>query len=46
MRERLAGEGADVIGGTPEEFGRVIRADIEKWARVIKQGGIKVDLAK
>ena len=28
-------------GGTPEEFGRVIRADYAKWAKVVKASGAK-----
>ena len=38
---RLAGDGAEVIAGTPEEFGAFIRAETEKWARVAKAAGIK-----
>lgn len=44
VRERFANDGAEIIGNTPEEFGRVIRNDIEKWKRVIKETGIKVDV--
>ena len=43
LRERLASQGADAVGGTPEEFAKVIRADFAKWARVVKESGAKVD---
>ena len=43
LRERLASQGADVVGGTPEEFARVIRSDFTKWAKVVKDSGAKVD---
>jgi len=43
LRELLAAQGADAVGGTPEEFGKVIRADFSKWARVVKESGAKVD---
>jgi tripartite-type tricarboxylate transporter receptor subunit TctC len=33
--------GYEAIGGTPEQFGATIRADIERYARVIKAAGIK-----
>jgi len=32
-----------VIGDTPEQFGAYIRAESEKWARVVKQGNIRID---
>ena len=43
VRGRFASEGADIVGNTPEEFGRAIRDDIERWKRVIKHTGIKVE---
>lgn len=43
MRERLAHEGAEVMGGGPERFGAFYRAEIEKWAKVIKAAGIKLE---
>lgn len=41
--ERVAGEGAVPVGNTPEQFDAIIRADIEKWAKVIKDAKIRVD---
>ena len=38
---RLTNDGAEVIAGTPEEFGAYIRAETEKWAKVAKAAGIK-----
>jgi tripartite-type tricarboxylate transporter receptor subunit TctC len=43
LRERLASQGADVVGGTPEDFGKVIRADFAKWGKVVRASGAKVD---
>src|SRR6266849_4642651 len=40
-RDKLAVQGAEVAGGTPEEFTAVIQADISTWARVIKDTGIR-----
>jgi tripartite-type tricarboxylate transporter receptor subunit TctC len=38
---RLTAEGAEVVASTPQEYGTRIRADIDKWAAVIKQAGIR-----
>lgn len=35
--------GAEPVGSTPEAFGKLIRADIEKWTKVVKATGAKVD---
>lgn len=37
----LVGEGATAVGNTPAEFDAIIRADIKKWARIIKDTGIR-----
>ena len=41
LREKFAQLGADTVGSSPEEFGALIKADIAKWAKVIKDAGIK-----
>ena len=43
MRQRLEAEGAEAGGGSPEEFGRFFREEIDKWAKVIKAAGIKLE---
>ena len=43
MRERLAQLGGAPIPGTPEDFGRVIVAETEKWAKVVASSGATVD---
>ncbi|MBI2296126.1 MAG: tripartite tricarboxylate transporter substrate binding protein [Betaproteobacteria bacterium] len=43
LRKRLAVQGADAVGGTSEEFGKRIRADLEKWGRVVRESGARVD---
>lgn len=37
----LVGEGATAVGNTPAEFDTIIRADINKWAKIIKDTGIR-----
>jgi tripartite-type tricarboxylate transporter receptor subunit TctC len=39
----LNAQTAEAVGGTPEDFGKVIRTDDVKWARVVKQSGARVD---
>lgn len=41
IRERLMAGGAEPQTSTPEEFAAFIRAEIPKWARVIKTAGVK-----
>jgi tripartite-type tricarboxylate transporter receptor subunit TctC len=41
VKERLAGDGAEPVGDTPEQFGKFIRAEIAKWAQVARDAGIK-----
>ena len=41
MREKLAAQGAEPGGGTPEETAAMIRADTVLWTRVIREAGIR-----
>ena len=43
VRERLAAMGSTPVGGTPEQFGDYVKREIERWGRVIRESGIKVD---
>src|SRR5258708_23752079 len=38
IRERLHALAGVPVGGTPEQLGEFLRADIDKWARVIRAG--------
>ena len=40
MKSRTKSEGLETSGGPPEEFGEIIRRDVEKWQRVIKEAKI------
>ena len=42
-RELLAKQGFDVVGGTPAEFSRWIKAESDKWAKVIRTSGATAD---
>jgi len=41
MKERLAADGAEPQGSTPEEFGALIRSELDKWTRVARAAGIE-----
>jgi len=43
MRQKLADQGADAVGGTPEAFAEHIKSERDKWSRVIRNAGIVVN---
>src|SRR3989442_5891636 len=43
VNEKLTALGAEPVGNTPEEFGALVRAEVGKWADVVKISGAKVD---
>lgn len=43
MKKRIAAEGGDIVGSTPEEFTAIIKRDIEKWTRVVAASGAKAN---
>jgi tripartite-type tricarboxylate transporter receptor subunit TctC len=43
VRSSLNAQGFELIGGTPEEFGALIKSESDKWAPVIAKTGAKID---
>ena len=43
LKERLASLGAEPLPMSADDFGRHVRADIAKWAKVVRESGAKVD---
>lgn len=43
VRKRLGGDGAEIIGNTPEYFADFIKRDLEKWRGVVAKGGMTLD---
>jgi tripartite-type tricarboxylate transporter receptor subunit TctC len=41
VKERLAADGAEVVGSSPSEFGAHIRTEVDKYAKVVKEIGLK-----
>jgi tripartite-type tricarboxylate transporter receptor subunit TctC len=43
VKKKLASQGADALGGTPEQFAKLIHDDIGRWGKIVKESGAKVD---
>jgi tripartite-type tricarboxylate transporter receptor subunit TctC len=43
LQKKLGDQGADVAGSTPEQFAKLIRDDIARWGKIVKESGAKVD---
>jgi tripartite-type tricarboxylate transporter receptor subunit TctC len=43
IRAKFADLGADTIGSTPQEFATFLRAEMTKWAEVVKAANIKIE---
>jgi tripartite-type tricarboxylate transporter receptor subunit TctC len=42
MKQKIAAMGADVIGGTPEQFSDYLKTEIAKFARIVREGRLSV----
>jgi tripartite-type tricarboxylate transporter receptor subunit TctC len=43
VRSKIEEQGADVVASSPEECGRFLTAEIEKWGKVIRENNIRAD---
>jgi tripartite-type tricarboxylate transporter receptor subunit TctC len=43
IKERLSGQGLTLIGGKPQEFKTFLGEELDKWAKVVKESGAKID---
>jgi len=41
MQERMAGEGLEPGGGPPQRFQEVLKRDVPKWQKVVKEANVK-----
>ena len=41
VTERMNQIGFDVVAGTPEQFGKFMQSEVERWTKVVQRGGIK-----
>ena len=43
VREKLQGQGMEILGGTPAQFAEVIRSETERWGRIVRAAGAKAN---
>jgi len=43
VKTRLEQEGAEIIASTPEQGAAAVRADLDRWAEVIRKTGMRVE---
>jgi tripartite-type tricarboxylate transporter receptor subunit TctC len=43
VAQKLSDQGADLLGGSPEQFQQMIRHELTRWAIVVKDSGSKLD---
>jgi tripartite-type tricarboxylate transporter receptor subunit TctC len=43
MKSRLLAQGVDIVGAGPREFDKLIREEVEKWAKLVKRAGITAE---
>ena len=43
VRSRLLDLGADIVGDSPDQFGALIKAELVKWSKLVKETGIRLD---
>lgn len=43
IKARFAGDGADTVGSSPDEFTRYIQSELVKWAKVARDAGIQAE---
>jgi tripartite-type tricarboxylate transporter receptor subunit TctC len=43
IRERIAFLGGEPVGNKPEEFAVIVKGDVAKWRKVVKDANVHVD---
>jgi tripartite-type tricarboxylate transporter receptor subunit TctC len=43
VKKRFATDGIEALGSTPEQFGKYVKSEMERWAKVVKDAGIKLE---
>ena len=43
LKQKMVEQGADPVGNTPEEFGKLLREEVARWAEIVKISGAKAE---
>jgi tripartite-type tricarboxylate transporter receptor subunit TctC len=43
LKQKMIEQGADPVGNTPEEFGKLLREEVARWAEIVKISGAKAE---
>jgi tripartite-type tricarboxylate transporter receptor subunit TctC len=43
LRQKLAAGGSELLGGTPEQYAAYIRSELQRWTKVVRDAGAKVE---
>ena len=43
LNDQMVREGADPVGGTPEQFARMTQREFVKWQKIVRDSGASVD---
>jgi tripartite-type tricarboxylate transporter receptor subunit TctC len=43
LEKKMGAQVADIAGSTPEQFGKLIRDDMTRWGKIVKESGAKID---
>ena len=43
IRARFSKDGLEIVGGSPEDFSIYIKAEVDKWGKVVRESNIKID---
>ena len=41
--KKLSSDGSQPVGGTPEEFGALLKAELPKWGKIVKENNIRME---
>ena len=43
MKERLLGQGAEPLSGTPEDLAAYLRRELDKYGKIIREAGVRAE---